>query len=72
MGGKARWEAPLPWDGQAPVELRIAVDLGRRELVVSAGDARVAAPLPAEVAGFAALGLGASNAETHFGALVVR
>ena len=72
MGGKARWEAPLPWDGQAPVALRVAVDVFRRELVATAGDARVVAPLPAACAGFAALGLGASNAETHFAELAVR
>jgi arylsulfatase A-like enzyme len=72
MGGKARWATALPWDGQAAVALRIAVDLARRELVAEAAGVRVTATLPTEVPGFAALGLGASNAETRFTELAVR
>jgi hypothetical protein len=54
------------------VALRIAVDLARRELVAEAAGVRVTAPLPTGFPGFAALGLGASNAETHFTEIAVR
>jgi hypothetical protein len=71
-GPKARWEAALPWDGERPVALRIAVDRVRNLVVAEADGARVEAPLPTDAAPFAALGFGANNAETHFAELVVR
>jgi arylsulfatase A-like enzyme len=72
MGPKARWEASLPWDGEAPVALRIAVDGKRHELVAEALGVQVTTLLPVETTGFNALGFGASNAETHFTEPVVQ
>lgn len=69
---RARVATEIEWDGRAPIELKVTVDLDAHRITAQALGQRVEAALPAEWTALNAWGYGASNAETEFGALVVK
>jgi len=72
--GKPSTRVAVPIDGdlRGPVALTVSVDLAAHDVCAEALGHRVVAPLPPQWTALSAWGYGASNAETEFGALVVR
>ncbi|MCA8948261.1 MAG: sulfatase [Planctomycetes bacterium] len=65
-GMRQRASAAIEWDGRAPLELVVTVDLAAHSLTAAAAGQRVTVELPAEWTELTACGYGASNAETVF------
>lgn len=69
---RSRVAAPIDLEADATVELEVTVDLAGHRITARAKGQQIEAELPGEWEALSAWGYGASNAETEFGALIVR